>query len=317
MTNAVLKYRKPVLVTGGPRCGTTLIGTILAFSSETAYIYEPFNINQARGTCRARFPYWFTYIDDFNGDQYREALESSLSFSYNLWGQVFWTRRPKDLLRLPTDWKEFARGRRDECRPVMKDPIAILSAEWLAREFDMDVVVMVRHPAGFVNSRKVRGDTHDFRDFSEQKELMNGPLAPFRDEVNAFVDEARTEVEQSALLWKLLYHCVAAYRDAHPNWVFVRLEDLSNDPRGDFRRIFEGVGIPFTERIEQKVTEYSSDTNRKNVRRIGKFAGRTLKRNSKASAGGWRKSLTAEEIESVRRITGGVWERFYSEDEWY
>ena len=29
---------------------------------------------------------------------------------------------------------------------VMKDPVAVFSAPWLARHFDMNVVVMIRHP---------------------------------------------------------------------------------------------------------------------------------------------------------------------------
>ena len=36
--------------------------------------------------------------------------------------------------------------------PLIKDPIAIFSADWLADKYDMNVVVLSRHPLGFISS---------------------------------------------------------------------------------------------------------------------------------------------------------------------
>ena len=51
----------------------------------------------------------------------------------------------------------FKRSKEAGLRPLLKDPIAIMSCEWLAETFNMDVIVVIRHPAAFVASLKVAG----------------------------------------------------------------------------------------------------------------------------------------------------------------
>ena len=306
---------RPILVTGCPRGGTTLVGSILNASPQTTYVYEPFNVNQAHGVCRADFGIWFRYVHPGNEDEYKPALQRTLELQYNPFRQIFGLRRPKDILRFPVDLVAFAKGRRKGSRPIMKDPIAVFSADWLAETFDMDVVVMIRHPAGFAASRKTRGDVHGFSDFLQQPRLMEDSLHPFREEIEQRVAEPGTGVEQSALLWKLIYHRASQYQKSHPEWLYPRLEDMSADPIAFFRRIAEHVGIPFDEDIEKAVREYTSG-GRKEVRKVGKLAGRTLKRDSKASGRSWRRKLSEEELETVRKITQPVAQKFYREDEW-
>ena len=40
---------------------------------------------------------------------------------------------------------------------LLKDPIACMSSEYLHREFEMDVVIIIRHPAAFVSSLQKMG----------------------------------------------------------------------------------------------------------------------------------------------------------------
>jgi hypothetical protein len=291
------------------------VGSILNASPETTYVYEPFNINQAGGVCRADFGLWFRYVHVGNEHKYKRALERTLALKYNPFRQIFGIRRPKDIVRFPVDLVAFAKDRRRGSRPIMKDPIAVFSADWLAETFDMDVIAMIRHPAGFAASRKTRGDVHDFSDFLQQSELMEDSLHPFRDEIKQRADNPGTGVEQSALLWKLIYHRVTQYRQNHPEWLYPRLEDMSADPMAFFKTIFDHVGVFFDDEAEQAVREHTGG-GRKDVRKVGKFAGRTLKRDSKAAGRSWRRKLTDEELDTVKRITRPVAEQFYTEDEW-
>ncbi len=72
-----------------------------------------------------------------------------------------------------------AAGRRG-ATPLVKDPIALFSAEWLAATFDMRVLVMIRHPAAFAASIRRRGWRHRFADFLEQPLLMRDLLGAVR-----------------------------------------------------------------------------------------------------------------------------------------
>ncbi len=66
----------------------------------------------------------------------------------------------------------------------MKDPLALFSSEWLASEFDMDVVLLVRHPAAFAASVRRQGYHHPFSHFLLQPALMDR-LRPFEAEIEA------------------------------------------------------------------------------------------------------------------------------------
>lgn len=58
--------KKPILVTGSHRSGSTWVGRMLALSPSVGYIHEPFNIRHRHGICKAHFEYWFQYICDEN-----------------------------------------------------------------------------------------------------------------------------------------------------------------------------------------------------------------------------------------------------------
>jgi len=74
--------------------------------------------------------------------------------------------------RTVRSWKRRLAGE----RPLLKDPIAFFSAEWLARTYGADVVVLIRHPAGFAGSLKRMGSSFDFNDFLGQPDLLRASL---------------------------------------------------------------------------------------------------------------------------------------------
>ena len=56
------KIRRPILVTGGHRTGTTWVGKMLAASGEAAYISEPLNVLHRPGVMSTPVRHWYTYI---------------------------------------------------------------------------------------------------------------------------------------------------------------------------------------------------------------------------------------------------------------
>ena len=54
--------KKPILVTGAHRSGTTWVGKMIVASQDVAYISEPLNVWHRRGVLKTPTQYWYTYI---------------------------------------------------------------------------------------------------------------------------------------------------------------------------------------------------------------------------------------------------------------
>ncbi len=247
---------------------------MLASSPAVAYIHEPFHVRPEPTVCTARFDRWFTYVCAENEEGVAPHFQEMLD-------------------RI---------GRAG--RPLLKDPIAVFSAEWLASRFDTANLVMIRHPAAFAGSLKEKQWNHPFADFLAQPLLMRDHLAPFAGEIMRLARVEADVVDQAALLWNVIHHVVLKYRAEHPDWVFVRHDDLSRDPMAGFRSLFERLGLEFTSESKATVMEHS---------RSGPGA---LQRDSHANVDSWRERLTAGEVSRLRSRVGEISAHFYSEEEW-
>lgn len=287
---------------------------MLAAAPQIGYIKEPFHLQHRPGVCAARFERWFTYVTDENAGAYEAALARTLTFDYDVAAELKALRSPKDVARMGRDWGRFVYHRLRDVRPLMKDPLAFFSAEWLAKQFGMEVVVIVRHPAAFVSSLSRVGWWYDVRQFLEQPLLMRDLLGPFEDEIRAHVGHEREDmVAHAALLWKIIYATALRYREQHPDWLFVRHEDLSRRPTSSFRALYHRLGLPFTPEAKAKIEAYSGVENPAEAEE-----GRVhqLRRDSRANIWNWAERLSPAEIDQVRRATAEVADAFYTPEDW-
>lgn len=121
--------RRPMLVTGSHRSGSTWVGRMIAASSTVGYIHEPFNLHHRLGICRAKFNYWFPYISKENESTYYKPIKDTLCFSYDLIDGIKSIGSLKDVARLARDYTHFLLCRISNVRPLIKDPIGVFSAE--------------------------------------------------------------------------------------------------------------------------------------------------------------------------------------------
>jgi hypothetical protein len=175
----------------------------------------------------------------------------------------------------------------------------------------MDVVVLVRHPAAFTGSIKKAGWSFDFQQLLDQPLLMQRHLSGFRRELERMARQPGDLVDQACLLWNLVYHVVAEYREGHPDWIFVRHEDLSIDPVSTFGDLFRRLGLDYTSGAQRTVADFSAADNP-----TEQHSGSEIRRDSRANIRNWRERLTAEEIERVKSRTLEVAARFYTERDW-
>jgi hypothetical protein len=304
----------PILVTGAHKAGTTWVGHMLCASGEAGYIHEPFNIDHVPGWGAARFPYWWQYICHENEAPFIDPVRDILSFRYPLRSQLRYARRPRSAARLVRDWTRSLADRGRRALPLMKDPIAFFSTEWLAERFEVTPVVMIRHPAAFVGSIVRYGHAFDFREWTRQPLLMRDALAPFATQVHGYADSPPDLIDQAVLMWNAIYGVAKRYRHDHPGWAFVRHEDLSLRPEDGFRSLYLALGLDWNERAESRIRDHS--TSEGSRLHIPWREPADVKRSSRSQVRTWQRRLSAEEIDRVHAGVEEIASSFYAEEDW-
>ena len=155
VVNPLMNSHQPILVTGSHRSGTTWIGRMLAQAPSLFYIHEPFSVTDApsRGVCNTEFKYWFTYITRQNEDGYYKPLRRTIRLRYDLLGGLRSYDSKETIRELRREYLLFWRHRMKGSKALVKDPMAFFSAEWMAERFNMNVVMVIRHPADDVGDQ--------------------------------------------------------------------------------------------------------------------------------------------------------------------
>lgn len=304
---------RPILVTGTPRSGTTWVGSTIAACARLRYVHEPFNPHYHRpAICSARFPNQFHYLCAENEAEFHEPLMRTLQHRLN------WTHARQEL----HSWRDVPqlcrtavslamhRGLRSRC--LIKDPIAVLSTEWLATRCDMSVVFLVRHPAAFVSSLKRKKSRAPLELLLQQPLLVRDWLSANVSEIEAVLQSSPSDLERAAHFWRVVHGLASRWRRLHPDWLFVRHEDLSRAPVDGFSRIHQALHLPFTARAVSRIDEFSpSDGPSESPVKSSVY-----KLNSQANIWNWTHRLTADEVAAVREIVQDVSSEFYSDADW-
>jgi len=220
-------------------------------------------------------------------------------------------RSQKDFLRMGRDLAIFINGKLRRQRALLKDPFAVFSAPWFAQKLNCQVVITVRHPAGFASSLKRLNWPFDFRDLLNQPMLMRDHLEKDRADMESM--QANDIVGQSALLWQMVYRSVHTTRNLFPDFKIVRHEDLSLDPVTGYKSLYESLGLVFDEKVRDTILNSSSSEN---PTELSKKKVHSVKLDSRANMDNWKKRLTSDEITRIRKTTEDVSHLFYSDEEW-
>ena len=302
---------QPILVTGAHRSGTTWVGRMLAANEDTAYISEPMNVLHRPGVFRAQVKHWYTYINKENEAGYVSAFHELLDLKYHTLLEIRSIRSLKDFLRMGRDFHNFFIGTMQGQRVLLKDPFAVFSAPWFAQNLNCQVVITVRHPGAFASSLKRLNWAFNFHDLLDQPALMRDHLEEDRPDMESIKSD--DIIGQSALLWRMIYRFVHSTRNLFPQFKIVRHEDLSLDPIAGYKSLYESLNLPFDENVHKVILNSS---NSENPVELSKKKVHSVKLDSRASMGNWKKRLSSEEIACIRNMTDGISQLFYSDDEW-
>ena len=313
---------QPILVTGSHRSGSTWVGKMLASHPQIGYIQEPFNVKHypsKAGICPVRFTKWYTYVKPENEASLKGEILDTFKFSYNLKAAFSNLIRPqidcnlaKESVKIIRDYLFFEIYKRKKVRPLMKDPIAFFSAEWLTQEFIMDTIVLIRHPAAFAGSLKVANWSFPFSHFLNQTHLMEDYLFPFREEIEQQVkSESLDIISQASLLWKIIHSVILSYQRKYSDWIFIRYEDLALNPTSGFGNLFERINLDYPNSVKQYIEKYNTSSQS-----LANHNRAARKMNSSANINSWKQRLTNKEIDQVRESVEEVAKHFYSDEDW-
>jgi len=302
--------KKAILVTGSHRSGSTWAGKMISSAQDVGYIHEPFNIKLGLNANPTTFPYNFMHICYQNESQYKEAINSILDFKYPFASNLKHSQEIKDIARIARDKCIYTGYRNKNYRPLVKDPMAFFSAEWLHERYQMDVVIMIRHPAAFCSSLKLKNWHFNFKNLTKQPLLIEQYLHPYEDQIQQYAKKEYPLIQQAILAWNCFHHTINIYQKKHPSWTFIKHEDLSKDPLAQYATIYKKLNLKFTANAKRAIIE-SSNANNPSEQTQNEFI-----RNSKENITNWNTRLTHKEIKLIKDKTGELSSLFYSKEDW-
>lgn len=281
-------YKQSILVTGSHRSGSTWLGQMLSIGSDVAYIHEPFNIGLERiKSLGPPIKQTFEYVSKDADKKYEEELRAYLNAA------------DKELT------KSSSNRIKSEQSIIVKDPIAFMSAEWFYKTYDTRIITLIRHPAAFVSSLKIKNWYFDFNNLTSQKKLMDDFLFPYRDQIEFFAKKPQGIVDQAILLWNLFYYRTRIYQLHFPDWHYIKHEDLSREPLKELKLLYQKLNLTYDNSIEKEIS--------KSVKPEVKTE---FKRDSKANILAWQDRLSKDEISKIKRETKDISQIYYAENDW-
>ena len=173
----------------------------------------------------------------------------------------------------------------DDHRLLVKTVHAPLALEWIASEFEIDVLILLRHPGSILASWISLDIGEQYVPFAETPAVRHlaeewGVRLPGPD-----------HLEQ--MIWQIGMLVVALERAAerHPEWVVRTHEQMCVDPIAQFHRLYDDLGLQWNEQTE----EFLVDNNRP-----GK--GFRTRRLATDQLDSWKHRLTPDQIRALQRV---------------
>lgn len=281
----------------------------MATAPNTGYVHEPFNLIKF-GKFPRPLQHWFEVLHTDSSPsrkaEFRRYAEHFTHFSLRFLRYELRHSRPIKYPRALLEHWQRLRYR----RLIVKDPLAIFAVPFLAEELGWRPLLLIRHPAAFAESLKAQHWTFNFRNFTEQEAWDTPFFDSFRSDIQRFANLEGTPekpdiIAQAGLLWNVVHERIKKYQEAHPEWIYVRHEDLSLEPEATFTRIFTHFSLPLTRRSLVYIRKSTH----------AEIAS-SLRRDSRQNIKKWKQRLTADEIARLREQTGHIASWFYTEEDW-
>ncbi len=298
---------RPIVIVGLPRSGTTWTLRALGSAAGTGRILEPDNEDKYPAAIHAKHQVG-RYPVLRPGDEatsYRRLWEWILSGAHEdgrsrlarrILGPGFTKRihegRPDPVTWLAATVARDPRPPHDAPVPnrlVVKSIHAQLATEWLAAEFDVDVLLLLRHPANVlaswmeVNLKDARNSTLENR-----SEIRTRYLEPWGVPL-----PGPDPIERMSWRIGLLVAVIEDARSRHPEWHLRTHEQLCIDPTAEFQRLYTELGLEWGEPSEAFLEAHNTPGSGYIVNRV-----------ASELSDSWQRRLDDEQVATLRRVLG-------------
>lgn len=299
------KDYRGILITGTHRSGSTWIGKMISLAKKVGYIHEPFNPKSS--IAEGHFDFWYTYIDSSSEARYKKVFDNLIGLKYPYSEFGLDSVNVKNIGRYLRDFLSITKLRAFNQIPLIKDPIALLSAEWLYKNYHLKVVVIVRHPAAFVASLK-HADWHfPFEHLTQQESFLELLPPKIVDDLRYYSQFRQSIIDQGILLWNTMHYMILRYQEKYQNeWLFVTHEEISREAHLGFAKIFNYLDIEYDELLAKEISDYSDNRGSDNK----------VSRNSIKNIKSWKDRLSESEISIIRKRTDEISSKFYEDKDW-
>jgi len=307
-----MKTQKWIFVTGTPRSSTTFVGRVLSIPLEIDYLHEPFNPYCGVPGIDRLYLYMNERTPSF--PHYKQIIENVFNHEFTLKTGYFkedspWRTVVKSVIGSRSAWSaRLIKFNPFHTTMVVKDPIGCLLTEYLYQHYGVRPVITIRHPIGVVSSALRLKWNMSLDPIRQQRELVEDY---FLDEQQFLAAESTDPIERAAALWRALNKVLFSQAERHPSWLLVVHEHLSANPIEQFRNLYKALELPWSPKIEKKV---SNLTRMKNPVAAPTGKVHELRRNSRELFQHSLKRLSREQRQKVYEITKDVALNVYSKE---
>lgn len=275
---------KPIVIAGAHRSGTTWLANMLHFSGETTIVNEPFNIEKWSYQLNGLANYWYTYAPGLDQTLAIDAYSKIVNM--------------EDRRLFPKSSKERWSSVFRTGRPVIKDPLSSMSLRWIKENFDVQIVVLIRHPGAFISSLKRKQWYFAFDNFLNQKKLMDDHLGIYEDEMRSINN--KNIVENGALCWKCVNHVLKKTYGYDNSIIVVKHETLASNPVKSFQKLYKKLNLKWDTKVEIGIKKFTKSENPVNA---PSDKTHYLKRDSISLIHKWKNTMSKNEIIIFEKIT--------------
>ena len=301
---------KKYFISGAHRSGTSWVGKMIS-ASNNFYLRDEELFNCVSEIADFPFDNMYTHICKENEDLYKDFIINMVNNNYSMTRALKRMKSERDFFRILKRKGRSLIRKFNYNSPIFIEPIGLFSAEWFAKRFDSTNIIVIRHPASFISSLIKLNWSFDFSHFLNQEILMKKYLLNFKNEIINPPDK-KNILETGILLWKCIYSVVSEYRKKFPDWIFVRHEDLANDPINEYKKLYNKLSLNFSDEAKNIIIEHTSPSN------PIEFSGATddSKRDSKNTIKIWKKRLKKNDVIKIYNEVKSVSNEFYSKESW-
>jgi hypothetical protein len=225
-----------IFLLGHDRSGSSWIGSMLGLAEKTIYLHEPIN------ETASNIGNWALYHSYLQAGTHSIPHENIYDFATRGIG----VRN----LKL------------SECRQVIfhnpkiiiKETGGMLLGNWFQNRYGGKIIALFRHPAPLILSNiKMSSANADMwlQRFMKQDEIVS--MREIRKGLSKI--KTTTIVEKFAVVYCIRYKILIGQLEQNPQWIQIFYEDFCLNPEGEFEKLFNNVGLKFSENVRLRIVE--------------------------------------------------------------